>query len=323
MVGPTLGEIKDAAAAIGGAVIRTPVLPLTSARWDGILPDCASVTLKLELFQQAGSFKARGALLGINRLNPVERAAGVVAASGGNHALAVSWAAKAAGVDALITMPKATDPARVAGCEALGATVRLCDDIAHAFAAMNAAAAQGRAMMHPFDGTHMTLGAATCGYEYAAHAPRIDTYVIPIGGGGLAGGMACAIKQGNPKARIIGVEPIGADSMFRSFAAGEPVKLDQVDTIADSLGAPMAMPYSFAVAQAYVDEIVRIADQQMLEAMNIYQQVLRITAEPACAASLAALLGPLKNQLINQNVGIIACGSNIGLERYAALLAGQ
>lgn len=320
MIGPTLSQITAAQANVLGDLIATPVLPLTSARWDGVLPDCASVTVKLELFQQTGSFKARGALLGMRQLTTTQRKAGVVAASGGNHALAVSWAAKAAGVDALITMPRAVDPARIAGCEALGATVRLYDDMAAAFEAMNAAADAGRALMHPFEGDHMTLGAAVCGYEYAQQAPQIDTFVVPIGGGGLIGGMACAIKQLNPDAQVIGVEPFGADSMYQSLEAGAPQRLAQVNTIADSLGAPLAMPYSFGVAKAYLDRVVRIEDHDMLVAMDMYQQNLRITAEPACAASLAAILGPLKDDLAGRHVGIIACGSNISLERYASLI---
>ncbi len=129
MIGATLDAITAARASVQDDLIETPVLPLKAARWDAVLPACASVTVKLELFQQASSFKARGALLGIRGLSAEQRAVGIVAASGGNHALAVSWAAKAAGVDVLITMPRATDPARIAGCEAQGATVQLYDDI--------------------------------------------------------------------------------------------------------------------------------------------------------------------------------------------------
>jgi len=320
MSGPSLAEINHAAAALKGRVIETPVLPLASARWNGVLPDCESVTVKLELFQQAGSFKARGVYLGLSQLDDAQRAAGVVAASGGNHALAVSWAAQAAGVDALICMPRAVDPSRIQGCEALGATVQLYDDMAAAFAAMNDAAEAGRTLMHPFEGAHMTLGSAVCGAEYQTQAPQIDTYVVPIGGGGLISGMSCAIKQLNPKATVIGVEPFGADSMYRSFEAGSPATLDRVDTIADSLGAPYAMPYSYSVARANVDRIVRVEDAELLNAMNHYQRILRITAEPACAASLAAVLGPLCDDLAGRHVGIIACGSNISITRYAALM---
>lgn len=320
MTGPDPSEIATAADVLNGVVLQTPVLPLASSRWEGVLPDCASVTVKLELFQQAGSFKARGAFLGIAGLNDAQRGAGVVAASGGNHALAVSWAAQAAGVDALICMPRGTDPARIAGCQALGATVTLHDDMAAAFAAMTQAADAGRSLMHPFEAPHMTLGAATCGYEYATQAPQVDTFVVPIGGGGLISGMACAIKQMRPDAQVIGVEPFGADSMTRSFEAGQPVRLQRVDTIADSLGSPLAMPYSYGVARAHVDRIVRIADAEMLRAMDHFQQILRVTAEPACAASLAAILGPLAGELAGRHVGIIACGSNISLARYHALM---
>lgn len=322
MIGPTLEAIIAARKEVHTDLIATPALPLTSARWADILPDCASAHVKLELFQQAGSFKARGALLGIRRLSAVERAAGVVAASGGNHALAVSWAAQAAGVDALICMPKATDPSRVAGCEALGATVTLHDDMAGAFAAMNAAADAGRTLMHPFEADHMVLGSATCGYEYARQAPEIDTFVIPIGGGGMISGMACAIKQLRPDAQVIGVEPFGADSMSQSFAAGKAVRIEKVDTIADSLGAPLAMPLTYSVAHAHVDRIVRISDDDMLVAMDHYMKVLRIMAEPACAVSLAAITGPLKDELAGRHVGIIACGSNISRARYDALMQG-
>lgn len=323
MVGPDLSQIVEAATTLDGVALRTPVLPLTSARWDGLLPQMASASLKLELFQQAGSFKARGAYLGVSQLSQQDRVAGVVAASGGNHALAVSWAAQKAGVDALICMPRATDPSRIVGCEALGATVTLHDDMAAAFAAMTAAAEAGRTLMHPFEGVHMTLGAATCGREYLEQVPHLDTFVVPIGGGGLISGMACAIKQSRPDAQVIGVEPFGADSMSQSFAAGRPVRLKKVDTIADSLGAPLAMPYSFGVAQEYVDRIVRVDDAELLDAMDHFQNILRITAEPACAASLAAILGPLADELAGRHVGIIACGSNIGLTRYRELISAR
>lgn len=321
MPGPSLSDMTMAADTIRDRMIETPVLPLTSARWDGALPDCAGVTVKLELFQQTGSFKARGALLGLRGLSDDQKAAGVVAASGGNHALAVSWAARQVGVHALITMPRATDPARIAGCEALGATVALYDDMAAAFAAMNEAAAAGRALMHPFEAPHMVLGAASCGLEYLQQVPEVNTFVVPVGGGGLISGMAAAIKAQRPDAQVIGVEPDGADSLSRSLEAGAPVALDQVATIADSLGAPLALPYTFGIARARVDRMVRISDHQMLQAMALYQDNLRITAEPACAASLAAILGPLKDDLAGRHVGIIACGSNISLPRYQALMA--
>lgn len=318
---PTFDLIAAAAAEIATETIRTPVLSLSSDRWRGILPDAASITVKLELFQQAGSFKARGVLLGLRRLDAVQRRVGVVAASGGNHALAVSWAAQAAGVSACIAMPATVDPLRIDGCRAMGAEVTLCDDMPAAFAEMDRVVAQeGRAILHPFDGAHMTLGAAVCGAEYAAQAPQIDTLVVPVGGGGLIGGLGLAFKQANPDVQVIGVEPAGADSMTRSLAAGHPEALDKIATIADSLSAPRAMLYSLSVAQQVVDRMVLVTDAQMRAGMEHYMDVLRIMAEPACAASLAAICGPLRDELAGRHVGIIACGSNISLPRYTAIM---
>ena len=320
---PTPDQIEDAAQSIARDTIRTPVLALTSDRWAGVLPEAASVTVKLELFQQAGSFKARGVLLGIRQLDAVQRRVGVVAASGGNHALAVSWAAQAAGVSARIVMPASVDPLRIDGCRAMGAEVVLCDDMPAAFAEMDRVVAQeGRAILHPFDGAHMTLGAAVCGAEYLAQASQIDTLVIPVGGGGLIGGMGAALKAAKSDAQVIGVEPEGADSMTRSLAAGQPVALDRIATIADSLSAPRAMPDSFSVAQQVVDRMVHVTDDQMRAGMAHYMDVLRILAEPACAASLAAICGPLRDDLAGRHVGIIACGSNVSLARWQTLMAG-
>ena len=316
---PSPAAIATAAADLQGAVIETPLLPLTQARWAGLLPEGADVSVKLELFQQAGSFKARGALLGIKRLSAEDRARGVVAASGGNHALAVAWASRQAGIDALITMPRTVDPVRIEGCRALGATVDLYDTMADAFTAMEAAAEAGRTLMHPFEGAHMTLGAATCGAEFARQLPGADVFVIPVGGGGLIGGVGTALKQAQPDARLIGVEPFGADSITRSRKAGHPVTLDRIDTIADSLSAPKALPMSFAVADACIDDMVHIDDDAMRAGMRHYRDILHLVAEPACAAALAAICGPLKSELAGQRVGIIACGSNIGAARWKDL----
>ena len=315
-------DIGNAQRAIKGVLVETPTLKMTADRWSAVLPPVGSATVKLELFQQAGSFKARGAFLGISRLSKDEKANGVVAASGGNHALAVAWAAQKLGVSAKIAIPEAADPVRIDGCRASGAEVILCTDIVEAFAVMDQCAeAEGRVMMHPFEGEHMTLGSATCGAEFAAAHPEIDLYIIPVGGGGLISGMAAAIKQAKPEATVIGVEPIGADSMYRSFEAGAPVRLGAISTIADSLASPLAMPYSFGVARRYVDEIVRVEDDALRAGMRHYQDILKLTAEPACAAALAALCGPLAERVSGRHVGIIACGSNIGLERYQSLLA--
>ena len=280
-----------------------------------------SATMKLELFQHAGSFKARGNLLGIERLSDTERAAGVVAASGGNHALAVAWAAQQQDIAATLVVPEATDPARIEACRALGGRIILADGIAAAFAEMNRIAeADGATVMHPFEGEHMTLGAASLGAEIAEEFPDVDMMVVAVGGGGLIGGLAAALRQARPQCEVIGVEPLGADSMYRSFEAGHPVDLDRVETLADSLGSPRAMPYSYAVARAHVGHIVRIPDSAIIDAMRLIRDGLNLMVEPACAAALAAVAGPLQADIENRNVCILACGSNIGAERYRAFI---
>ena len=319
----TQDAIAEAAARLEGVTLRTPVLPLTTAAWREVLPARAEVTLKLELFQQAGSFKARGAFLGLSGLDATARAAGVVAASGGNHALAVSWAARAAGVRARITMPHHVDPERIEGCRALGAEVSLHADMPAAFAEMERIAAdEGATLMHPFEAEHMILGAATCGAEIMSQMDALDVLVVPVGGGGLIAGISAAAKSVRPEIEVIGVEPEGADSLSRSLAEGRPVTLDRIDTIADSLGSPKALPLSFGVARRYVDRVVRLPDSALRAGMRTFQRTLRIMAEPACAASIAAVIGPLKDEMAGRRVGVIACGSNISLERYTQLLRG-
>lgn len=318
---PTLDQINAARVALSGRIVRTPVVELAADRFAQVLPAESHVFMKLELFQHAGSFKARGALLGMDLLDEAQRNQGVVAASGGNHALAVSWAAGKAGVHAKIVMPKATDPARIQGCRALGAEVVLVDDIALAFTQMQCIAEEeGRTILHPFEGKHLTLGSATCGAEFAEDCPNLDLLVVPVGGGGFISGMSAAVKQMNPEVTVYGVEPYGADSLYQSFRENKPVSIGRVNTIADSLGSPTALPYSFAVARENVEDIVRIEDEEMVSAMRLLHEALKITAEPACSATLAAILGPLKSLGEGKRIGIIACGSNISLKRFSEIL---
>ena len=321
MTSITIADISNAQQILKDVLVETPTIELKSDRWEGILPDIMGGSLKMELFQQAGSFKARGAYLGIHGMSSYEKSKGVIAASGGNHALAIAWAAKKAGVSAKIAMPTATDPVRINGCRDLGAEIILCSDIADAFSAMETFSIdEDRTIMHPFEGRHMTLGSATCGVEFVTAHPDIDVFIIPVGGGGLISGMATAIKLIKPEAIVIGVEPFGADSMFQSLKVGQPVKLDQVTTIADSLGSPLSMPYSYEIVSQQVDQIVRVEDKALRESMLTYQDVLKITAEPACAAALAALVGPAKDLVFRKRVGLIACGSNISMDRYNRIL---
>ncbi len=318
---PSVSQIETAAEALSGRIVATPTVTLNSTRIANIFAPETTAYLKLELFQQAGSFKSRGVLLAIDAMTAPERAAGVTAVSAGNHALAVSWGAQAAGLSAKVVMPKTADPIRVEGCKALGAEVVLADNVSDAFAKVDElVASEGRTMLHPFESPFMTLGAATCGLEFARTHPDMEAAIIPVGGGGFISGMASAIKTALPDCTIYGVEPFGADSMWQSFQTGQPVKLDSVTTIADSLGAPMALPQSFSITAQYVDKIVRVEDAELCAMMESLFHALKLVAEPACAASAAALAGPLRATLAGKKVGIVACGSNISVEKHQRLI---
>lgn len=316
-----MNAIEAAERILAGRIIRTPSVDVRQTGITDLLPNGCTVTMKLELLQKAGSFKARGNLLSVEALNEKQLKAGIVAASGGNHALAVSWAAKTAGISAKIAIPKTADPVRIEGCINLGAEIVLCDDIHEAFDTMQQIEdAEGRVAFHPFEGINMSLGAATCGKELFEANPDVEVVILPVGGGGLISGMSAAIKLLNPDVKVYGVEPYGADTFYRSFKTGTPQTIDRVDTIADSLGSPTAMPYSFAMAQKYVDEIVRVSDDELRSSMRIMNAAMKLMPEPACAASLAGALGPLRARCEGKNVGLLACGSNISPERFVSLI---
>jgi threonine dehydratase len=160
------------------------------------------------------------------------------------------------------------------------------------------------------------MGTATVGLEIAEQVADFDAVIVPIGGGGLCAGVSAAIKHVNPACKVFGVEPAGADSMTRSFRSGRPEKLESVNTIADSLGAPFALPVSFQVCRDNVDEIVTVADDDLRRAMGTLFVEQKLAVEPACAASTAALLGPLANKVAGRRVVLVMCGSNIDWESF-------
>jgi threonine dehydratase len=161
------------------------------------------------------------------------------------------------------------------------------------------------------------LGTATIGLEICEDVPDLDALLVPIGGGGLCSGLAAAAKLMRPAATVYGVEPQGADTMHRSFASGTPQRIDAVRTIADSLGAPFSLPYSFSLCRKYVDQLVLVSDEQLKSAMRFMFHEMKIAVEAACAATTAALLGPLASSLSGRKVVIVLCGSNIDWHSFA------
>jgi threonine dehydratase len=314
----TLDQIRAACARLEPFILATPVWPWRGQDAAALFGAGTEAVLKLELFQHTGSFKLRGALMVMLDLAPAELARGVTAVSAGNHAIAVSYAAALLGTSAKVVMPRTANPFRVERCQRSGAEVVLVDDVQEAFARVQRIQdEEGRVFVHPFEGPLTALGTATIGLELLAQAPDLDAVIVPIGGGGLCAGMSCAVKQLNPRCLVFGVEPVGADTMYRSFRAGAPQALERVRTIADSLGAPYALPYSFGLCRRFVDEIVLVDDDELRRAMGALFAGMKLVTEPAGAAATAALCGPLRARLAGKRVGVIVCGANIDLETFS------
>lgn len=317
----SLEAIERARAELGERVLTTPVLEWEGPGRAAHLGENAKVFLKLELFQRSGSFKVRAAFLNMLRLSKAAREAGVAAASAGNHAIAVAYAAHALGCSAKLVMFAIPDPLRLQLCRQYGAEIVIAGSPKEAFEIVEQIArAEGRAVIHPYEGLGVALGTATLGLELCRQAPRLDAVVVPIGGGGLAAGVAAAVKAHWPACEVFGIEPEGAPSMFRSFAAGAPQALDRIDTIADSLGAPRALPFSYALCRKHVQGVELVSDLELQAAMRLIFCECKLAVEPAGAAALAGLLGPLRDRLRGARVGLIVCGANIDPDKYAGLL---
>jgi threonine dehydratase len=319
--GLTLGEIRAARRQLGDLVLTTPVHELSGPAVDQAFAPGTRPVLKLELLQRTGSFKPRGALLNMMALSRDELALGVCAISAGNHAVATAYAAARLGTHAKIVMIATANPFRVAQCRAWGAEVEFAADAHEGFRRVEELQiVEARPLIHPFEGLRTALGAATLGLEFLEQAPDLEVVVVPIGGGGLCAGVAAAVKLVNPACEVFGVEPEGADSMHRSFAAGRPMAIERVATIADSLGAPYALPVSFALCRDNVDSLVRVDDRALVQAMRFLLEQAKLAVEPAGAAATAALLGPLRRTLAGRRVGLIVCGANIDADSHARLI---
>jgi threonine dehydratase len=314
----TLDEILAAQALIAKHVLVTPAITWPGEELFNRLGPKTQVSAKLELLQRTGSFKARGALINMLQLTPEQRVRGITAVSAGNHAIAAAWAAQMVGVPAKIMMINTANPRRVELANSFGAEIVMSGSAKEAFAAADALVlAEGRTLVHPFEGRSTALGTATAGLEFMTQVPNLDAVIVPIGGGGLIAGVAAAVKLVNRSCLVFGVEPEGANSMHRSFAAGEPQSIEKVATIADSLGAPYALPFSFELARRNVDDLVLVSDDELRSAMNRTFLEAKLAVEPAGAAALAALVGPLRNRLAGAHVGLIVCGSNIDMQTYS------
>ena len=280
-----------------------------------------SIYLKLDNLQRTGAFKERGALNKILSLTEDERQRGVIAASAGNHAQAVAYHATARGIHAQIVMPLATPLVKVTATRGYGAEVILfganydeaCTE------AMRRCKEEGLTFLHPFDDVDVICGQGTIGLELLEQQPDLEAVVIPIGGGGLASGVACAVKELKPGVRVIGVETERLPSMLRAIEAGHPVTLDANVTIADGIAVRRAGDVTLPLIQKYVDEIVTVDEEEIAQAILILLEQEKTLAEGAGAAALAALLQH-KTSLKKERTAVLVCGGNIDVTLLARII---
>ena len=312
---PSIDAIKALRDTLGLAIYRTPML--RCAALEEIVGADTEIYAKLEFLQRTGTFKARGALSVLSQLDAEQIGKGITAVSAGNHAIAAAYAAHSVGASAKVVMIGTANPCRIAACRAMGGEVVLVDNVHEAFAtAEKIQKDEGRYFVHPFEGPEIATGTGTLGLEIHEQCPDLDAVIVTVGGGGLIGGVSNALKQLRPDCEVIGVEPEGADSMHRSIAAGAPRDIEAVGTIADSLGAPFALPFSFELCRNNVDQMAMVSDEQIKNAMGLLFDRMKMAVEPACAASTAALLGPLREQLQGKRVVLLFCGSNIDWQTF-------
>lgn len=312
---PRIDAIRALRDRLAPWLVYTPVLRCRSL--ERLLGGATEVYAKLEFLQATGTFKVRGALATVSDLDSVQLSYGVTAVSAGNHAIATAYAALQFGTTAKVVIPKHASASRVRACRDLGAEIVIAEDVHEAFVlAEQIRETEQRYLVHPFEGPVVATGTGTLGLEICEQVDQFDAVIVPIGGGGLCAGIAAAVKQVRPECMVFGVEPKGADSMHRSFAAGAPVKIDRVSTIADSLGAPYALAYSFGICHHFVREVVLVDDSALQAAMRLLFDELKIAVEPACAASTAALTGPLADRLRGRRVVLVLCGSNTDWMTY-------
>jgi threonine dehydratase len=280
-----------------------------------------TVFLKLDNLQRTGAFKERGALNKILTLTEQERVRGVIAASAGNHAQAVAYHASREGLRSRIVMPLMTPLVKVAATSGFGAEVVLHGanyDEACA-EAIRQSETDGLTFLHPFDDDEVIAGQGSIGLELLEQIPGLEAVVVPIGGGGLIGGVACAIKESNPKIRVIGVQTDRLPSMLRASEAGHPVTIPAEATIADGIAVRRAGERTFPLVAKYVDELVTVDEEEIASAILVLLEREKTLAEGAGAAALASLLQK-KTSLQMQRTAVLVCGGNIDVTLLSKII---
>jgi len=299
-------DVRTARERIAGSVHRTPTV---SASLLGALYG-VRLCLKAELFQKTGSFKVRGVLNKLRALPRAELDRGLVSMSAGNHAAALAWGAAVEGARATIVMPSRAVRSKIEATRGYGGEVVLTDgDLMQRVGQLQRE--RGLTLIHPFDDPLIMAGHGTVGLEILEDLPDVQTVIVPVGGGGLIGGIAAAIKSERPEVRVVGVEPVAADGMTRALAAGKPVPIGHPHTVADGLAAPFAGEQPLRHVQRFVDDVVRIDDRAIVEALRLILTRAKLAAEPSGAAAFGALVAGAVREPAGRRVVCVVSGGNI------------
>jgi threonine dehydratase len=276
--------------------------------------------LKAENLQRTGSFKPRGAVYAISRLSKEQRSRGIVTMSAGNAAQAIAFAGRAAGVAVTVAMPQTAPQSKVDATRSYGAQIAFAPDVTKLIALVGELRDRsGAHFLHPYDDAAMIAGHGTCALEVLDDLPDADVVVVGVGGGGLIAGIAVAATARRPGIRVVGVEPAGAAGMRRALDAGEPVRLERTDTIADGLAAPVAGTIPLEIVSHLVADVVVVDDDVIAEGMRFLATRAKLVAEPAGAAATGALLAGKIAVRPGERVVSIVSGGNVDLSRMARI----
>ena len=313
-----LSEIRAAAERLTGTLHRTPMM---SAATIGARAG-VELRLKCECFQKTGSFKPRGALNKVLSLSAADRARGLVTVSAGNHAQAVAWAARHVGAPCVVVMPTAAPRSKLDAVRGYGAEVVLHDDRATLFDKLREVeAARGLTFVHPFDDAVVLAGAGTVGLEIIEDVAEVELVIVPVGGGGLLGGVASAIKALAPHVRIVAVELAAGPGLAPALAAGKPVPSPRpADTLADGMTPPFVGALPLAIAREAVDDIVGVSEPEIIEALGLLTTRAKLFVEGSGAAATAALLAGKIAARPGARVVAIVSGGNIDPARMSGAL---
>ena len=299
------------------------ITPVMTSRTLDSITGAKRVIIKCENFQRTGSFKFRGAWNCISHIPLIERKKGIITHSSGNFGQAVALVSKILKLKATIVMPGNANKTKIQATKGYDAEVVFCGNNPGDRAEMaNELAIQyDYRLVHPFDDYHVIFGAGTIALELIKYTKLIDILLVPVGGGGLISGCSIAAKQLNPRIKVIGIEPKNADDAFRSFQLGKRVPVENPDTIADGLKTSVG-EITFPIIQKYVDDIITVTEEQIIDAMKFYWERMKLIVEPSGAVPLAGLLsGTIEPSLIKQKrIGIIISGGNIDLTDFFSTL---